>query len=157
MCYPGWTSDPLSPVPYQPSADAQRRLHELLPRLSQSLDEMGPLLERFLEGGQCASEQQSIVHLSTPLSAGISMINTVQQNRTSGYLNMTTIAAFFSGVTASTLQFTFTETSSGLDNAVNTLLFSSLIFSIASAVNSLLVMSWKRSFVYVHHLKKISP
>lgn len=77
------------------------------------------------------------------------MITTTQQNQASTYLIMTTIATFFSGVTATTLQFTFNQTTAAIDNIVNALLFSSLIFSIASAVNSLLIMSWKRSFMYV--------
>lgn len=83
------------------------------------------------------------------------MISAAQQNQASTYLTMTTIATFFSGVTATTLQFTFNQTATVLDNIVNAFLFSSLIFSIGSAVNSLLVMSWKHSFMYVVHFLEL--
>ncbi|KAH8109954.1 hypothetical protein DFH11DRAFT_842718 [Phellopilus nigrolimitatus] len=62
---------------------------------------------------------------------------------------MTTIATFFSAVTSATLQISFQESSdnSALTIAVNTFFFSSLIFSTASAVQSLLAMAWQRSFI----------
>lgn len=77
------------------------------------------------------------------------MITTTQQNQASTYLIMTTIATLFSGVTATTLQFTFNQTTAVIDNIVNVLLISSLILSISSAVNSLQIMSWKHYFMYV--------
>lgn len=77
------------------------------------------------------------------------MITTTQHNQASTYLIMTTIASFFSGVMATTLQLTFNQTIAVIDNILNVLLFSSLILSISSAVNSRLIMSWKRSFMYV--------
>lgn len=77
------------------------------------------------------------------------MITTTQQNQASAYLIMTTIASFFSGVTATTFQFTFNQTIAVIDNILNVLLFSSLILSISSAVNSRLIMLWKHSFMYV--------
>lgn len=81
------------------------------------------------------------------------MITTVttQQNQASAYLIMTTIASFFSesGVMATTLQLAFNQATAVIDNIVNVLLLSSLILSISSAVNSLLILSWKHSFMYV--------
>lgn len=79
------------------------------------------------------------------------MIRTTQQNQTDRYLNLTTISIFLSAVTASTLQIEGPAVSSnaGLAVAVNTFLFSSLIFSTASAVQAMLAMSWLRSFVFV--------
>lgn len=76
------------------------------------------------------------------------MITTTQQNQASAYLIMTTIASFFSGVMATTLQLAFNQATAVIDNIVNVMLFSSLILSISSAVNSRLIMSWKRSFIY---------
>lgn len=78
------------------------------------------------------------------------IISAVQQNQASTYSTMTTIATFFSGVIATTLQSTYNQTATVLDNVVNAFLSSSIIFSIGSAVNNLLVMSWKRSFMYVY-------
>jgi hypothetical protein len=60
---------------------------------------------------------------------------------------MTTIAAFFSGVTATMIQFTYEENSNSLDIAVNSLLLSSLTCSVASAAHSLLVISWLSSYL----------
>lgn len=62
---------------------------------------------------------------------------------------MTTIATFFSSVTATTLQFSFQQTKSGLGGAVNLFWFISLVFSVASGVNSLLGMTWRKSSMYV--------
>ncbi len=79
------------------------------------------------------------------------MIRTAQQNQTDRYLNHTTISIFLSAVTASTLQIEGQGFSSkaALSVAVNSFLFSSLIFSTASAVQSMLAMAWLRSFVFV--------
>lgn len=68
--------------------------------------------------------------------------------KTSRYLDLTTIATFLSGVTASMLQLSVDDTSGVVAIGVNTLLFSSLVFSIASAINSLLVIAWRKSVVY---------
>lgn len=78
------------------------------------------------------------------------MITTTQQNQALAYLIMTTIASasFFSGVMTTTLQLAFNQATAVIDNIVNVLLLSSLILSISSAVNSRLIMSWKRSFIY---------
>ena len=75
------------------------------------------------------------------------MIKGAQTHITSRCLNMTTIAAFFSGVTATIIQFTYEITATPLDVAVNTLLILSLVFSVASAAHSLLVMAWRQSCV----------
>lgn len=130
------------------------RLEVLIPNvdrlLSDFLQQMNPLLSTFLDTGKlytnitiCRADL-----ISNILSKGVQMITSTQQNQASTYLIMTTISTFFSGVTATTLQFTYAQTTAVIDNIVNALLFSSLIFSIASAVNSLLIMSWKRSFMY---------
>lgn len=97
----------------------------------------------------------TVFHTKLILYEGIKMITETQQNQASTYLTMTTIAMFFSGGTATTLQLTYTQKNTIIDNIVNAMFFSSLINSIASAVNSLLVMSWKRSFVYVVSFLKL--
>ncbi|KAI5122883.1 hypothetical protein M0805_003335 [Coniferiporia weirii] len=78
---------------------------------------------------------------------GVRTIYSAQQHKTSRYLDMSTIATFFSAVTAAMLQFTINNNSQPVSVVTNTFMFSSLVFSIGSAVNSLLVTAWRRSFV----------
>ena len=59
-----------------------------------------------------------------------------------------TIAAFLSGVTATIMQFTYQLTTTPLENVVNSLLFSSLLFSLMSVINSLLFIKWYQSGRY---------
>lgn len=65
------------------------------------------------------------------------------------YLNLTMVATFISGITASLLQISVDDTDSPLAIGVNTFLFSSLTFSIASAIYSLLVVVWLGSMTCV--------
>ena len=60
---------------------------------------------------------------------------------------MTTIAAFFCGVAATTLQSTSGSITSKLDQTANTLLFLAIISSLASAANSIIAMGWERATV----------
>ncbi|KLO12463.1 hypothetical protein SCHPADRAFT_941218 [Schizopora paradoxa] len=105
-------------------------LHDLLRRLIPEFEMLTKYFAHFVE-------------------KGIPMIRTSQQNQTDRYLNITTISIFLSAVTASTLQIEGSGVSSkaGIAVAVNSFLFSSLIFSTASAVQSMVAMSWLRSFV----------
>ena len=80
-------------------------------------------------------------------SLGIPVIRLAQTNATDRYLNMSTLAAFFSSVTATTLQFSFQSNDTRAQIAVNSFWFCSLLFSIASAVNSLLGMTWRQPYV----------
>lgn len=76
-----------------------------------------------------------------------------EERATTRYINITTIATFFSSVAATTLQFTVGQSSSGssdsLRGVVNLFWFLSLIFSVSAGVNSLLGMTWRKSSVYV--------
>ena len=67
------------------------------------------------------------------------------ERATTRYLSITTIATFFSSITATTLQFSYTEVSTTLGATVNLLWFTSLIFSVSSGVSSLLGMTWRKS------------
>ncbi|KAI5117527.1 hypothetical protein M0805_004058 [Coniferiporia weirii] len=58
------------------------------------------------------------------------------------YNNMLTAATFFSAVTATTLQLSYTNTQASLGVAVNTLWFVALVFSTASSLNSLVGLTW---------------
>lgn len=75
---------------------------------------------------------------------GIPTIRFAQQHAADNLLNLSTVATFFSAVTATTLQFSFESTGTPLTDAVNSFWFISLVFSIASAVNSLLGLTWKQ-------------
>ena len=66
-------------------------------------------------------------------------------------MNITTIATFFSSVTATTLQMSISYTHSALWNAVNFFWFISLVFSVSSGVSSLLGMTWRKSSLWVSH------
>ena len=52
---------------------------------------------------------------------------------------------FFSAVTATTIQFSFERTGTEIDHWVNGFWYSSLVFSIASAVNSLVGLTWRQA------------
>ena len=73
------------------------------------------------------------------------MIRRAQDFSSQRYLNLTTAATFLSSVTATTLQITAGDQQSVLSIIMNTMWFTSLVFSTASAVYSLLIMTWRQS------------
>ncbi|KAI6045140.1 hypothetical protein EDC04DRAFT_2560260, partial [Pisolithus marmoratus] len=81
--------------------------------------------------------------LSLFIEIGVPTIKLHQQDVAANLLNLSTVATFFSAVTASTLQFSSASTETALADTVNAFWFSSLVFSIAAAVNSLLKLKWK--------------
>ncbi|KLO12443.1 hypothetical protein SCHPADRAFT_415924 [Schizopora paradoxa] len=99
-------------------------------------------------------------HLVDFVGKDVPQIAATQQNQTDRYLNLTTISTFLSAVTISTLQIVTqgndASSKGGLAVAVNSFLFSSIVFSTASAVQSMLAMTWLRSFVRRpdHHLPR---
>ena len=76
---------------------------------------------------------------------GIPTIRFAQKHAATNLLNLTTVATFFSAVTATTLQFSYASVQLRSEQAVNGFWFCSLVFSIASAVNSLLGLTWKQA------------
>ncbi|KAK7023190.1 catabolite degradation [Favolaschia claudopus] len=60
-------------------------------------------------------------------------------------LNLSTIATFFSAVTATTLQSSFVLLETPTQHAVNGFWFSSLVFSIAAVVNNLVGLTWMQA------------
>ena len=70
-----------------------------------------------------------------------------EQKRTaeSQRMNLITIATFFSGITATVLQFTFEHNETRIEILVNVFFFLSIVFSISSAANGLLVIAWRRT------------
>ena len=104
----------------------QRYLHDLTSEMADHLDTITSSLSMFLE-------------------IGIPTIRFAQKHSAQNLLNLTTVATFFSAVTATTLQFSFDQVGDPLADAVNSFWFLSLVFSIASAVNSLLGLTWKQA------------
>ncbi|RXW12918.1 hypothetical protein EST38_g12933 [Candolleomyces aberdarensis] len=86
------------------------------------------------------------------IEVGVPQIRRVQQDDATKRLNLSTIATFFSAVTATTMQFSYnldpTQTGSAI---VNTLWFSSLVFSIAATINSHLGLTWNQDIRPLGH------
>ncbi|KAG6888957.1 hypothetical protein C0992_006950 [Termitomyces sp. T32_za158] len=76
---------------------------------------------------------------------GVPTIRFAQKHGATNLLNLSTVATFFSAVTATTMQFSFNLSRNNVSDAVNCFWFASLVFSIAAAVNSLLGLTWKQA------------
>ncbi|KAJ7906089.1 hypothetical protein B0H13DRAFT_2194387, partial [Mycena leptocephala] len=101
----------------------QRYVHDLTAEMGEHIDRIAPILIMFVEVGQSLSH-----HLISSI-----------------ILNLSTVATFFSAVTATTLQFSVNLTGTTMRDSVNSFWFASLVFSIAAAVNSLLGVTWKQA------------
>ncbi|KAI9509319.1 WD40 repeat-like protein [Russula earlei] len=104
----------------------QRYLHDLLSEIGGHIESITSSLSVFVE-------------------IGVPTIRFAQEHGAANLLNLSTVATFFSAVTATTLQYTFESHSTPLEDAVNAFWFTSLVFSIAAAVNSLLGLTWKQA------------
>ncbi|KAI6129596.1 WD40-repeat-containing domain protein, partial [Pisolithus croceorrhizus] len=102
----------------------QRYIHDLASEMGGHIDRITNTLRMFIE-------------------VGVPTIRCAQQHAASNLLTLSTVATFFSGVTATTLQNSYEYTSTVLGRGVNAFWFSSLVFSIAAAVNSLIGLSWR--------------
>lgn len=76
---------------------------------------------------------------------GVPTIRFAQKHGANNLLNLSTVATFFSAVTATTLQFSFALERTEIADSVNCFWFASMVFSIAAAVNSLLGLTWKQA------------
>ncbi|KAG9091772.1 hypothetical protein FRC06_000387 [Ceratobasidium sp. 370] len=81
--------------------------------------------------------------LNTFIEVGIPTIRHAQNHTANGLQYLSTVATFFSGVTATTIQYSFDQTGNTRADLVNALWIISLIFSIASAINSQLAYHWR--------------
>ncbi|KAG2144664.1 WD40-repeat-containing domain protein [Suillus bovinus] len=104
----------------------QRYIHDLSSEIGEHIDNITVNLSMFIE-------------------IGVPTIRFAQHHAASNLLNLSTVATFFSVVTATTLQFSYRLTDGALETSVNAFWFSSLVFSIAAAVNSLLGLTWKQA------------
>ncbi|KAI0301606.1 WD40-repeat-containing domain protein [Multifurca ochricompacta] len=104
----------------------QRYLHDLLSEIGEHVESITSSLSVFIE-------------------IGVPTIRFAQKHGATNLLNLSTVATFFSAVTATTLQYTFDSHNTPLEDAVNAFWFTSMVFSIAAAVNSLLGLTWKQA------------
>ncbi|KAF5391042.1 hypothetical protein D9757_003978 [Collybiopsis confluens] len=82
--------------------------------------------------------------LSLFIAVGIPTVYSAQKYAAVNLLNLSTFTTFFSALTATALQMSF-QLPNGTGSAVNSFWFASLVFSVASAVNGLLALRWKRA------------
>ncbi|KAL1720516.1 hypothetical protein EV715DRAFT_250205 [Schizophyllum commune] len=105
----------------------QRYVHDLCSEMGSHLDNITSTLCMFIE-------------------VGVPTIRFAQKHGANNLLNLSTVATFFSAVTATTMQFSYElPPDDAVSVAVNCFWFGSLVFSIAAAVNSLLGLTWKQA------------
>ena len=122
----------------------ERYVHDLTTEMSEHLEAISTALKVFVD-------------------VGVPTIRFAQQQASNNLLNLSTIGAFFSGehqylhskyslrqrtfsgVTTTTLQYSFDKVDNNLEVAVNLFFFASLVLSIAATVNSLLGLTWKHA------------
>ena len=113
--------------------------------MGEHLDSITTSLSVFIEIGML-SHLAMIFFLTHPHTIpGVPTIRFAQKHAAGNLLNLSTVATFFSAVTATTMQFSYTETGTPLADSVNGFWFTSLVFSIGAAVNSLLGLTWKQA------------
>ena len=110
------------------------------------IDNIVEEIEQFREKGIEHCFFINICHLTTVIVL-LNARREDEEKSTLRYLNMTTIATFFSSVSATTLQFTFGDNGGTLSKIVNLCWFISILSSVASGMNSLLGLTWRRSSV----------
>ncbi|KAF9269633.1 WD40 repeat-like protein [Marasmius fiardii PR-910] len=103
----------------------QRYIQDLASEMGEHIDSITASLNMFIE-------------------VGVPTIRFAQKHGAKNLLNLSTVATFFSAVTATTLQFSF-ELTSPTGHVTNSFWFLSLVFSIGAAVNSLLGLTWKQA------------
>ncbi|PVG01424.1 WD40 repeat-like protein [Serendipita vermifera] len=104
----------------------QRYVHAISAELVSPLQTMNQALEDFVNNG-------------------IPAIRFAQKNSWNYLVNLSVTATFFSGVTATTAQYSLDRTATALDDMVNLLFFGSLVLSVSTAINSLLGLTWKQA------------
>jgi len=95
---------------------------------------LGPLIQGF---GRAMNDFVEV---------GYPAVKSTQEYTRLNLRNMSTIATFFSGVTTGMIQVAVPTSDSGLDTVVSLFFISSLVFSIAVIVQSLLSLAWNHSF-----------
>lgn len=117
-------------LPAERNSDDRFPLYDIARYLHNLSDDVGEHLESVTRA------------LDVLVRVRVPTVRSMQHRRTAHFANMTTIATFFSAVTATTLQFSFENHDTPLESLVNGFWFTSLVFSVASAVNSLASLTW---------------
>ncbi|KAF9445110.1 hypothetical protein P691DRAFT_735517 [Macrolepiota fuliginosa MF-IS2] len=105
----------------------QRYVHQFTDELETDFEKMATAFEEFT-------------------AVGVSAISHEQQRSSQNLTNILTVATFFSGVTAATLSMSVgTHSQNGTLRVASMLWFTSLVFSVGAALNSLLAMAWKET------------
>ncbi|KAF8339868.1 uncharacterized protein EI90DRAFT_3038065 [Cantharellus anzutake] len=91
--------------------------------------------------------------LETFINLGLPIV--LRSERDSTFQNLSTVAALFASVSATTIQFSYTQAGTGIEQAVNVLWIVSLVFAIASAINSQLSYQWS-SVVFTTPMSALS-
>ena len=122
----------------------------LLPGFEKAMCAVAEELQRFGEKGELCC-LRVFKHNRKPLFSALPMFLADEKERaTTRYLNITTIATFFSSVTATALQTSLSiNAGSAVWDVVNLFWFISLVFSVSSGVSSLLGMTWRKSKMWV--------
>lgn len=121
----------------------------LLPVLETTMGRVALELRTFGERCERTVDCECISYLLFVGSALPSFLADEKEKDTTRYVNITTIATFFSSVTATTLQFSLAQSRSTLGGVVNLFWFLSLVFSVSSGISSLLGMTWRKSSMCV--------
>lgn len=115
--------------------------------MAQLLSRMPDALVRFTkEGGRKLNVTKST---RPDLAKGIPCIKVAQERSATMKGNASTVATFFAGVAATTLELTIRHNENTIQVATNTLLLSSIVLSIGSATTALLAMTWQQAVLYV--------
>ena len=76
---------------------------------------------------------------------GLVTLKPYQEEAKSNITNTITVATFFSAITATTIQFSYTNNNSSLQSSVNTFWLSSLVLSVTSVLQSILAYLWRQA------------
>lgn len=108
------------------TAAVRRYVHDLSIVLGERFQQITEFIPRFIR-------------------VGIPTIRGAQKGSAGNLVNLSTVATLFSGVTATVLQFSYASNDTVMASAVNGFWFTSLVFSISAAVNSLLGLTWMQA------------
>ena len=122
----------------------------IIPTFTKIEGEVVKELRKFAEKSMSTVDTLHVYIQSTNLSTKLALPSFVveeEERATTRYLSLTTIATFFSSITATTLQFSYQQSGNTISDIVNLAWFISLVFSISSGVNGILSMTWRKSIV----------
>lgn len=147
--------DTVEPTDLNKPPQENRRivLEDIIPRFTKIEEEVVKELQKFIEKSGFSNEKFFTLdwHTHLPINSALpDLVAEEEERATTHYLALTTIATFFSSITATTLQFTYnSDDRTTIMNIVNLAWFVSLVFSISSGVNGVLSMTWRKSIVWV--------